>query len=58
MRRDERLKSMLKHHVSMVEKLKNVDLSRLSERQLERLEHTLEELESYAIVHVRTKSGK
>lgn len=58
MRREERLKSMLKHHMGMVERLKHVDLNKLSERQLERLEHTLEELESYSIVHVRTKGGK
>ncbi len=55
MRREERLKSMLEHHIQMVERLKNVDLSRLSEKQLNALEKTLEELEDYAIVHVKAK---
>ena len=58
MRRDEKLKSMLEHHVQMVEKLKNVDLGKLSEAQLEKLEKTLEELESYALVHVKEKQWK
>lgn len=56
MRRDEKIKSMLKHHVEMVEKLKNVDLKRLSEKQLEALERALEELEGYALVHVKAKA--
>ena len=55
MRGDEKLKSMLKHHTSMIEKLKNVDLSKLSDKQKEKLEKALEELESYALVHVKAK---
>ncbi|MDE1855275.1 MAG: hypothetical protein KGH57_03090 [Candidatus Micrarchaeota archaeon] len=55
MRRDEKLRNMLKHHVEMAERLKNVDLSKLSEKQLEKLEKTLEELESYVLVHMKAK---
>lgn len=58
MRRDDRIRSMLKHHTEMVEKLKRVDLGKLTDKQLERLEKTLEELESYSIVHVRKKAGR
>ena len=58
MRREDKLRSMLQHHVQMVEKLKNVDLKKLSEKQLETLERTLEELESYALVHVKAKASK
>ena len=58
MRREERLQNMLKHHIQMVEKLKNVDLKKLSAKQLEALERTLEELEGYALVHVKAKLSK
>ena len=56
MRREEKLRNMLNYHVKMVEKLKHVDLSKLSETQLEKLEKALEELESYALVHVKAKN--
>lgn len=55
MRRDERIRRMLKHDIQMVERLKLVDLSKLSERQLKKLEKTLEELEEYVLLHVKDK---
>lgn len=55
MRREDKIKNMLKDHLAMVEKIKNVDLGKLTEKQLNRLEEALEELESYALVHVKSK---
>jgi hypothetical protein len=54
-RREDRLRDMLKYHTQMVDRLKRVDLGRLSEKQLNTLENTLEHLESYALVHVKAK---
>lgn len=55
MRREEKIRNMLKHHLDMVEKIKQVDLSKMSEKQLDALEKALEELESYALVHMKAK---
>jgi hypothetical protein len=56
MRREEKIRNMLEYHLSMIEKIKQVDLTKMSEKQLEKLEKALEELESYALVHVKAKN--
>ncbi len=55
MRRDEKLRKMLQYHMQMVEKLKKLDLKKRSDKQLAAFDKTLEELEGYALVHVKTK---
>ena len=53
MKRDEKLKKMLEHHTKMVEKLRMVDLRKLSNKQLDAFEKALEHLDNYALVHVK-----
>lgn len=63
MRREELVRNILKHHLAMLSKLKGIDIDKLykdkSEKQLDKIEKTLEELDGYALVHVKVnKPGK